>query len=112
MSNPCLLCITVTPALSELVVDWLLEMAPERGFTSIAVAGHGEDQAHYSLAEQIAGRVRRVQFQVLLDEHPAAEALLAALGEAFPRAGIRWWLLPVLAEGELPAPAGAAPPAD
>jgi hypothetical protein len=75
--------VTVPPTLEELLIDLLLEKEATSAFTSVAAHGHGTDHDQLSLAEQVSGRRKQVQFQV---EVPlaAAPALLSSLQEAIP----------------------------
>ena len=89
MSESCMTCVVVPPALEDALVDWLLNDAPTRGFTCVPILGHGEAEKHMSVTEQIAGRVKRVQVQVLCGDRAEAEGLLGRLEAAFPHAPIR-----------------------
>jgi len=75
--------VTVPPTLEELLIDLLLAQEATSAFTSVAAHGHGTDHDQLSLAEQVSGRRKQVQFQV---EIPIAAApdLLASLRETFP----------------------------
>ena len=53
-----------------------------------------------SLAEQVAGRSRRVMFLLELPE-PVARALLEAVRADFSGSGLHYWLLPMLAAGHI-----------
>ena len=48
------------------MVDYLLSIEGLGGFTSYDVKGHG-GEAELTVAEQVSGRRRRVQFEVLME---------------------------------------------
>ncbi len=62
-----MLVMNINPELEEDMVDFLLEQEFIKGFTSYQVNGHGAS-ANMSLAEQVSGRSKRVQLEVLLDQ--------------------------------------------
>jgi hypothetical protein len=95
-----LLHLIVPTALEDALAEWLLERHDVPGFSSLPMAGHGSSEHSMTLAEQVAGRSRRVLFLVALPQ-PVAERVLADLGVAFAGTGLHWWLLPVLAAGRL-----------
>lgn len=96
----CLLVVIVSPSLEHAVVDWLLDREDVPGFTSIPVFGHGASASSMSAAEQVAGRQRRVMFQLHLDR-ATADALIQALHAAFAGSGMHYWLTPLVAAGHL-----------
>ena len=53
-----------------------------------------------TIAEQVAGRSRRVMFMLLLPQD-TAEAVLASLDIDFKGSGIHYWLVPVIDHGRL-----------
>jgi hypothetical protein len=95
-----LLHLIVPTALEDTLAEWLLEREDVPGFSSLPVSGHGSSEHSMTLAEQVAGRSRRVLFLVALPQ-PVAEQVLVALRGAFTGSGLHWWLLPVLAAGRL-----------
>lgn len=96
----CLLVVIVSPAMENAMVDWLLEREDIPGFTSIPVYGHGASADSMTAAEQVAGRQRRVMFQLQL-ARAATDAVIAELHTAFGGSGMHYWLVPVLASGHL-----------
>jgi len=60
------LVLVIAPSLEEELVDQLLELPGVGGFTSFVVQGNGK-QHNMSLAEQVAGRRRRLRFELVLD---------------------------------------------
>jgi hypothetical protein len=53
-----------------------------------------------TLAEQVAGRSRRVLFLIQVPRE-TARSILYDLGQAFRGAGLHYWLLPVIEGGHL-----------
>lgn len=92
-----LLVLNVAPALEEALVDYLLESAQE-GFTSFAVRGHGEHD-QLSIAEQVSGRRKRTQFELMMDED-RVDDLLEGLRKQVGT-DIVWWLSPVVRHGRV-----------
>jgi len=62
-----ILVLNINPALEEDLVDYLLGKDFVQGFTTYKVNGHG-DNTHMTVAEQVSGRRRRLQFELLLDQ--------------------------------------------
>ena len=94
----CLLYLIVAPAAEDAIAEWLLEDEAVSGFSSMPISGHGSSEASMTLAEQVAGRRRRVMFFTHL-ETVAAAALLERLRRDFAGADIHFWTTPV---GEVP----------
>ena len=95
-----LLNLVVPPGLADTIADWLLEREDVPGFTSERVSGHGSSEHSMTLAEQVAGRSRRVMFSTYLPA-TVAQAVLAGLREEFHGTGLNYWLIPVVAAGHL-----------
>lgn len=92
--NTCLT-IVLPKFFEEDLVDHLLEH-PEwvSGFTAADVSGHGRNVAYHAAAEEVRGRVARVQVQIVMQlEH--AQLLLTHLKERMRSAEIAYWLTPV-----------------
>jgi len=53
-----------------------------------------------SIAEQVAGRRDRIQFEIVLNSD-VLEPTLDRLREAFPSSDVIYWVLPVLQSGHL-----------
>ena len=96
----CLLVLVVKPPIESAVIDWLLERDDIAGFTSIPVNGHGVSVHSLTAAEQVAGRQKRVMFQMHLAE-PVARNILKAAQDTFRGSGMHYWLLPVLSAGHI-----------
>jgi len=99
MAN-CLLNLIVTPQVEDALAEWLLERDDVPGFSSMPVAGHGSSEKSMTLAEQVAGRSRRVMF---VTHVPAdtAKALLDDLHRAFAGSGLHYWVVPISDFGRL-----------
>ncbi len=95
-----LVSIVVAPSVEDNMVDWLLARDEVSGFTSMPVSGHGSSAHSMSLAEQVAGRQRKILFQTHLPE-PQALALVEGLKREFKNCGIHYWLVPLVAGGHL-----------
>ncbi len=96
----CLLYLIVAPAAEDAVAEWLLEDESVSGFSSTAISGHGSSESSMTLAEQVAGRRRRVMFFTHL-ESAAAHDLLGRLRRDFAGADIHFWTTPVGEFGHL-----------
>ena len=92
-----LLVMNISPQLEEELIDFLLRHEGVTGFTAQAVHGHGPG-GHMTLAEQVSGRRKRVQVQVLMQARdvPAVIAGLPEVGR-----DIVWWQQPVSAFGRI-----------
>ena len=95
-----LIVITSPPSLESELVDWLLSQHGGTGFSSSTVNGHSTRHDHLSIAEQVSGRQRRLQFQVQLAGDRLDE-FLAGLTSEFAAADLHYWVTPVLAGGHL-----------
>ena len=94
--------LNVPPAFEERLVDWLLERDGAQGFTSYAAFGHGARQDGLSVAEQVSGRQRRLEFRVELPRSDL-DAFLAALTEAFAGHDLYYFVSLVERSGHLRA---------
>jgi len=91
--------LNVAPAFEERVVDWLLAR-DSAGFTSYVAFGHGARQDELSLAEQVQGRQRRIEFRIELPSG-ALEAFVSALTTSFAATDLYYYVSPVLQSGHL-----------
>ena len=93
-----LVTINVPPTLEEAVVDCLLMLESEHGFSSFSVSSHDHRNEGLSLGEQVTGRQKKIRFQmyVPVEELPA---LLEQLRQDFSGSGIQYWVLPVIENG-------------
>lgn len=88
------------PEVTDALAEWLLERQDVPGFTSMPVSGHGSSERSMTLAEQVAGRSRRVLFLIQVPRE-TARAILDDLTLTFRGAGLHYWLLPVIEGGHL-----------
>ncbi len=98
-----LVCLSLlgAPALEEKLLDQLLQSPHDLTFTSQSCASHGgHSDDGLDASEQVLGRARAVLVQVLVPE-TVARQLLHDLGALFNGSGLRYWLTPVLEEGQL-----------
>jgi len=93
-----LVTLNVPPSLEEELVDCLLMLEAEHGFSSLAVNAHHHENKGLSLSEQVSGRQKRIRFQMYVDAQDLP-ALLAQLKQEFAGAGIQYWVLPVIEKG-------------
>jgi Protein of unknown function (DUF3240) len=95
-----LVVITISPTLEDELIDWLLEREGATGFSSYAVNGHSSSHEHLSVAEQVSGRQRRLQFQVAI-KRADLEGFVASLNTSFGRTGMHYWVVPLLVCAQL-----------
>ncbi|MBD2858655.1 DUF3240 family protein [Spongiibacter sp. KMU-158] len=95
MSMSQLLVLNIPPELEDELVDYLLGIEALSGFTSYPVRGHGE-QRRLSIAEQVTGRRKRVQFELILSA-PALTTLLEGLSSV--GTDIYYWYQDVAGSG-------------
>jgi hypothetical protein len=93
-----LVTINIPPSLEESIVDTLLMLEEELGFSSFTVNAHHHENKGLSLAEQVTGRQKRVRIQMYVDEDDL-QALVEQLKQDFSGSGIQYWVLPVVASG-------------
>jgi len=96
------LCLTLVspPEIEEKLLDTLLDVAGNEVFTSTPTFSHGTAHGRLSSTEQVMGRSRSVQVQVLLRTEEMTR-LLQTLRESFKGTGLRYWAWPLAAEGEI-----------
>jgi len=85
-------------SLEEAVVDCLLTLESEHGFSSFPVNSHDHKNEGLSLAEQVSGRQKKIRFQMYVPEDGLA-GLLEQLRTEFSGSGIKYWVLPVIENG-------------
>jgi hypothetical protein len=100
MSETVAVTINVAPGFEERIVDWLLARDVASGFTTYAAYGHGAHQDELSVAEQVSGRQRRMEFRI---EIPAAalEDLVQDLTARFAGVDLYYFVTNVLRSGHL-----------
>ena len=96
------LCLTLIcpPAVEEKLLDLLLMLPNTTVFTSTATAAHGMAHDNLDQTEQVLGRARATEIQVIV---AAADktALLDAIRQQFYGAGLRYWVTAVAETGEI-----------
>ncbi len=97
-SKEYLVTLGVPPSLEEAVVDCLLMLESEHGFSSFPVNSHDHKNEGLSLAEQVSGRQKKIRFQMYVPEQGLAQ-LLTQLRSEFSGSGINYWVLPVIENG-------------
>jgi len=95
-----LVTLNIPPSLEEMMVDSLLMLEAEHGFSSFPVNAHHYDNKGLSLAEQVTGRQKRVRFQMYVPVEKLP-ALLEQLRQEFSGSGIQYWVLPVIENGAI-----------
>jgi hypothetical protein len=93
-----LVTLNIPPSLEEMMVDSLLLLETEHGFSSFPVSAHHHENVGLSLAEQVTGRQKRVRFQMYVPVEKLP-ALLEQLRQEFSGSGIQYWVLPVIENG-------------
>lgn len=98
--DTCLM-LVVAHELEEMLIDVLLEHEDiVRRFGSQPIDAHGARIGYANVGEQVRGRSKRVEFQLLLAREDV-DAILAALRQRLPRAEITYWAIPLLAYGRV-----------
>ncbi len=104
-----LLTLSTAPNFEDDLVDWLLvqgstegalENCHIQGFSSWNGYGHGAEIATLSIAEQVAGRQKRVFFSLQGDERNLTK-LVNKLSEDYPNVDVHFWLQPVIMAGRI-----------
>ncbi len=85
-------------AVEEKLLDLLLMSPNAEVFTSTPTAAHGLAFGRLSQSEQVLGRMRATQIQVVLSEADK-DALLKIIQQQFAGVGLRYWLTPVIESG-------------
>lgn len=98
--SACSLSLLCSPELESRVCDLLLIEPEVNLFSSNHAFTHGLHPNHLDPLEKVLGRGDSVHIQLLVDQ-AQAEQILARLKTHLPRAGIRYWLSPVIAQGEI-----------
>ncbi len=96
--NLTMLVLNIQPELEDDLVDYLLSCDGLGVFSSYRVDGHG-GRGVMNLAEQVAGRRRRLRVEVIIAD-TQVDTVLAGLGAAVGR-GIVYWRQPVTGFGRI-----------
>ena len=99
MSNFCLV-LMCPPDIEEKLLDTLSVIVGDEVFTSTPTFSHGTAHGDMASLEQVMGRARAVRVEILVTEAEMAN-LLQALSTSLPGTGLRYWALPLAAEGEI-----------
>ncbi len=99
MSNFCLV-LVCPPEIAEKLLDTLLVIAGDEIFTSTPTFSHGTAHGYMASLEQVMGRARSVRVEILVTEVEMA-GLFEALRTSLAGTGLRYWALPLAAEGEI-----------
>ncbi|MHB0975238.1 MAG: DUF3240 family protein [Thiobacillus sp.] len=96
------LCLTLLcpPAVEEKLLDLLLLSPNATVFTSTPTAAHGLAHENLDQTEQVLGRARATEVEVIFAAADKA-ALLEAIHQQFAGAGLRYWLTTVVEAGEI-----------
>lgn len=94
-------CLTLIcpPTVEEKLLDALLANAGSEVFTSTPTYSHGTAQGRLTATEQVMGRSRAVQVNVLLTDDEL-QRLRGLLATEFAGTGMRYWASPLSLEGE------------
>jgi hypothetical protein len=98
--SECLLAISAPARIEAQLVDWFVERDDVPAFTSAAVHGRGGAHQGMSLAEQVEGRSRQIQFQLQLPLE-AARVIVEALRTEYAGARLHYWIVPVIEGGPI-----------
>ena len=94
-------CLTLIcpPMVEEKMLDVLLANAGSEVFTSTPTHSHGSGQERLSATEQVMGRSRAMQINVLLTADELGQ-LRGLLRRDFAGTGVRYWATPLAFDGE------------
>ncbi len=94
-------CLTLIcpPTVEEKLLDVLLANAGGELFTSTPTHSHGSGQGRLSATEQVMGRSRAMQINVLLTTDELGQ-LRELLQRDFAGAGVRYWATSLTVDGE------------
>jgi len=94
-------CLTLIcpPTVEEKLLDVLLANAGSEVFTSTPTHSHGSGQQRLSATEQVMGRSRAMQVNVLLTTDELQQ-LRGLLQRDFAGTGVRYWATPLAFDGE------------
>ena len=100
MNTGCLLVLYAPRALEDAIVDLLLSLETDQGFSSFPVSRHHHHGQGLSLAEQVSGRQQQICFQIQTCEQ-ALDLLIQQIREEFAGARIVYQILPLWASGSI-----------
>ena len=86
------------PDVAEKLLDTLLATVPGQIFTSTPTFSHGTPHGRLTRDEQVMGRSRSLQIQLVTTEQQLAD-LIAQLRRDFPGTGLCFWATELKLEG-------------
>lgn len=92
--------IICTSEIEEKLLDLMLTMFPDDVFTSMPLHSHGTRPGQMSAIEQVIGRSRSMCVQILVSGEESA-TLQDLLRCDFAGTGIRFWVMPIVVDGEI-----------
>jgi len=98
--NQSLLTLICSPSLERPINNWLLEHESISGFTTKQAYGHGSKPDTLNIIEQVEGRKKQTVFQIHVTSE-IAEVIINDLKKDFKVTDIHYWLVPVIAAGQL-----------
>lgn len=98
--STCSLSLLCPPELEAKVCDLLLIEPEVTLFSSNSAFTHGLHPTQLDPLEKVIGRGHSIHIQLVLDE-TQVQQILIRLKTNLPRAGIRYWICPVLSMGEI-----------
>lgn len=87
------------PDVAEKLLDVLLTAVSDQVFTSTPTFSHGTAPGRWSTTEQVMGRSRAMQVNVLLTNDELGQ-LRQLLQRDFAGTGVRYWATPLAFDGE------------
>lgn len=95
-------CLTLVgpPEIEERLLDALLALDQNLVFTTTPTFSLGTAHSRLSNTEQVMGRSRAVQVQILANEDELT-SLLTTLRASFAGTGLRYWAMPIAQAGEI-----------
>jgi hypothetical protein len=96
----CLLYLVAAKEVEPLLVDWLIDSELIKGFSSVAISGHGSDNLALSVAEQVEGRRWQVLYLIRMPKTDL-DTVLQALKHDLAHIGIEYWAIPVITHGKI-----------
>lgn len=100
MGDKQVLVMMVPADLRDDVIDCLISGEGISGFNMTTIAGYSREHSQYDLREQVEGYRQLFKFEVMHGPGQQAQ-LLGKLRPVCASANIRYWIVPVLAQGHL-----------
>ena len=95
-------CLTLicAPEIEEKLLDMLLVEVDDAAFTSAPTFSHGATPHQLSNAEQVMGRSRAMQIEIIVGEDEL-NRLTELMRQSFKGTGLRYWSTVLHAEGDV-----------